>query len=335
MVQDPHAHPSDTFHYLEEFMAYFSGVRERSPRTLREYRYELRCFFRWLKRERLGLQKTDLEEIDISDIDLEFLRRVQLSEVYRYISWLANERSNAAASRARSISAIRSFFNYMTGKLHLLETNPVAELEGPKIQKSLPRYLNPEESAELLRCAATADSRFSERDLCILMLFLNCGLRLSELTGLDVEDVKDGQIRILGKGNKERILYLNEISKAALDRYLAVRPLPASSEGNPLFVSRNRRRISNRSVQNIVKKYIEAAGLDSRKYSTHKLRHTAATLLYQYGHVDLRSLQQILGHESVATTEIYTHVGDEQLREAVSQNPLNHLSLDELSEHRS
>lgn len=276
------------------------------------------------KHRNLVAEDQAFEEISITDIDEDFLRSVKLSEMYRFVAWLGNERDNGPASRSRRISAIRTFYNFLSTKAKIIEYNPAAELESPKQMKKLPRYLSVDESISVLSEAANSDDQFSSRDYCILTLFLNCGMRLSELCSINLSDIAEETLTVMGKGGKERTIYLNSICIQAIDDYLPERLEPKSEEKNdPLFVSRNRRRISQRAVQNIVKKYIVKAGLDPKKYSAHKLRHTAATLMYQYGQVDLRSLQQILGHTSVSTTEIYTHINDEMLHQAVENNPLN------------
>lgn len=314
----------DTFPRLDAFFDYFMGVRERSPKTIREYRYDLRLFFRWLKKEkRLVPTSLLLDEIPLSDIDDTFLNEVRLQDLYRYLSWLVQERQEGASARSRKVSSLRSFFNYLSTKIQVIEQNPTEGLESPKKAKALPRYLDLSESQQLIRQVAHSDDPSRYRDYCILVLFLNCGMRLSELCGIDVNDIKDGTIRVTGKGNKERTLYLNALCLEALEHYIPHRIKPSDPHCQALFTSRNRRRISQRAVENLVKKHLQNAGLDPRRYSAHKLRHTAATLLYQYGSVDLRSLQQILGHESVATTEIYTHVNNGMLQEAVDRNPLN------------
>ncbi|NLM19090.1 MAG: tyrosine recombinase XerC [Clostridiaceae bacterium] len=315
----------NTFYWLEEFFSYFSGIKARAPGTIQEYRYDLEMFFRFLKKHRnLVSEDQAFEEISITDIDEEFLRSVKLSEMYRFIAWLGNERDNGPASRSRRISAIRTFYNFLSTKAKIIEYNPAAELESPKQTKKLPRYLSVDESISVLSEAANSDDQFSSRDYCILTLFLNCGMRLSELCSINISDIAEDTLTVMGKGGKERTIYLNSICIQAIDDYLPERLEPKPEEKNaPLFISRNRRRISQRAVQNIVKKYIVKAGLDPKKYSAHKLRHTAATLMYQHGQVDLRSLQQILGHTSVSTTEIYTHINDEMLHQAVENNPLN------------
>ena len=233
------------------------------------------------------------------------------------------ELRNNTATRARKTSTLRLFFKYMSVQTHRLDSNPADLLEAPKIKQSLPKYLSLEDSLELLN---SVDGENGRRDYCILTIFLNCGLRLSELCGLDLSDISsDGTMTVTGKGNKERMVYLNDSCKTSIKRYLEVRPhegLPADSK-NALFISRNRKRISPRTVEHIVTSYIKKAGLDGRGLSTHKLRHTAATLMYRHGHVDIRVLKDILGHANLGTTQIYTHVSDEQIKAAIDSNPLS------------
>ncbi len=312
---------------LDEFLIYFGGIKARSKRTIQEYHYDLLLFLRFLKRLRGDVPaKTPLEEISIEDVDAEFLNAVKLSEIYRFISYLAQERDNGPAARARRVASLRAFFDYLHQKARVIDQNPTAELESPKQPKRLPQYLDLGESLALLEAVAEDDSPFASRDYAIITLFLNCGMRLSELCGIDLSDWQGDTIRVIGKGDKERTIYLNHAAQKALANYLEDRPedVKAGHE-NAMFLSRNKQRISDRAVQNLVKKHLKAAGLDTSKYSVHKLRHTAATLMYQHGNADLRSLQQILGHESVATTEIYTHVNSEQLHRAVENNPLNQM----------
>ena len=240
-----------------------------------------------------------------------------------------NERNNNAATRARKASTLRIFFRYLTLQEHLLEVNPAELLESPKTKQSLPKHLTLEDSINLLR---SVEGQNSERDYCILTLFLNCGLRLSELVGLNLSDIKsDGSLRVLGKGNKERVVYLNQACINAINAYLQVRPnegVPVNYK-NALFISRNMRRISNKTVQHIVKTYLEKSGLGNMGYSTHKLRHTAATLMYQQGNVDVRVLKEILGHANLGTTQIYTHVANKQIENAINSNPLANVKKDD------
>lgn len=315
---------------LRDFLNYMLTIRGRSPKTTHEYFLDLRTFFRYLKQEK-GLVPPDLpfEEIGIGDIDLAFIRDITLSDVYDYLSFMAQERPRqasspstgfglSATSRARKVAALRSFFKYLTDKAAVLEYNPISNLESPKVRKPLPRYLTAEDSLQLLENVGGA---YAERDFCILTLFLNCGMRVSELVGLNLGDFQGDTVRVLGKGGKERTLYLNEACKAAIEAYLPHRIKPHEQDKYAFFVSRNRNRINVQTVKWLVKKHVREAGLDSDKLSPHKLRHTAATLMYQNG-VDIRSLQTILGHENLNTTMIYTHVENADLREATTKNPL-------------
>lgn len=310
---------------IREFLGYIGTIRGKSPKTVEEYYLDLRTFFRYIKLCRnLVPEKTDFEEISISDVDLDLIKTIDLTQVFEYMNYLSSERHNSAITRSRKVSSLRSFFNYLTNKTGKLSSNPVKELETPKRRKSLPKYLTLEQSLELL---AKVDGPYKERDYCILILFLNCGMRLSELVNLNLTDFHEGSstVKITGKGNKERIVYLNDACTDALKKYLAVRPHDGLHDRNALFISKQRKRISPKTVQYIVKKYLAEIDLGGPGYSVHKLRHTAATLMYQHGHVDIRVLKDILGHENLSTTEIYTHLSSEQMANAAQANPLSHV----------
>ncbi len=310
---------------IRDFLNYMLTIKGKSENTIQEYFYDLRLFFRFMKQYKNHIDDSiDFDDIDISDINIEFIESITLSDLYEFMSFLSRERNNNSNSRARKVASIKSFFNYLTTKAKLLDYNPASELESPKVLKRLPKYLNIQESKKLL---AVIDGKHKERDYAIITLFLNCGLRLSELVNININDIKGGTLTVIGKGNKERTIYLNNACIKAIDAYLKVRPVNAVKDKNALFISERRQRISNKTVQHIVKKYITLAGLDPERYSAHKLRHTAATLMYKYGNVDIRALQQILGHESVSTTEIYTHVDNTQLRNAVDSNPLANVEM--------
>ena len=284
----------------------------------------MQTFFRYLLSIRGKVPKgTDFESIDISTVDKELISSVTISDLYAFIVYCKNERGNNAATRARKTSTLRIFFKYLTSQIHLIEVNPAELLEAPKVKSALPHHLTLEESLELL---SSVEGPNRERDFCILTLFLNCGMRLSELCGLNLSDIRpDGTIRLLGKGNKERIVYLNDACTSAITSYLAVRPNEGVKyeDKNALFISRNKRRISNKTVQHLVQTYLEKAGLGGQGFSTHKLRHTAATLMYQHGNVDIRVLKDILGHANLGTTQIYTHISDKQIKQAIDSNPLS------------
>ena len=317
---------------LRDFLSYHETVKAHSRRTVDEYYLDLRNFFRYMKQIRdPALSDKTLDEIDIMDVDLDFVASVTLTDIYGYMTYLSRDRIRYpnspnsdyglnAASRARKIATIRSFYNYLTNKMHLLRENPVKDIDSPKLKKTLPKYLTLDESMQLLDAV---DGKNQERDYCILTLFLNCGLRISELVGLNLSDIQADALRVLGKGNKVRIIYLNDACKDALDRWLAVRRPIQGRDANALFLSSRNERISRSMVHAMVKKRLGEAGIDSTQYSSHKLRHTAATLMLQNG-VDVRAVQEVLGHDHLNTTEIYTHIDSNSLRVAAKANPLSH-----------
>ena len=318
---------------LRDFLSYHETIKAHSKRTVDEYFLDLRNFFRYMKQIRdPALSGKSLDEIDIMDVDLDFVASVTLTDIYGYMTYLSRDRVQHhnspnsdyglnAASRARKIATIRSFYNYLTNKTHQLRENPVKDIDSPKLQKTLPKYLTLDESIQLLD---SVDGKNQERDYCILTLFLNCGLRISELVGLNLNDIQDDALRVLGKGNKVRIIYLNDACQDALKRWLAVRRPIQGRDQNALFLSSRDERISRSMVHAMVKKRLGAAGIDSTQYSSHKLRHTAATLMLQNG-VDVRAVQEVLGHDHLNTTEIYTHIDNESLRVAAKANPLSHV----------
>ena len=327
----------DSPRVLIDFLVYHETIRGHSKNTVNEYYLDIRNFLRFLKVSRnLVPRDSELDEVDILDVDVAFLQQVTLMEVYEYLAYLSRDRiknKNAddvqygltATSRARKIASIRSFFKYLTVKARLLEDNPLADLDAPKIPKSLPRYLTLEESQKLL---IAIDGKNKTRDYCIICLFLNCGLRISEIVGLNVSDVRNDSLRVLGKGNKTRMVYLNDACVRAINEYMAERKLIAAIDKNALFLSNRRKRMSTDAVHAMVKKTLKAAGLDATKYSSHKLRHTAATLMLSNG-VDVRTLQEVLGHDHLNTTQIYTHVDNTELRIAAAANPLASFMLDD------
>ncbi len=321
--------------FVRNFLMYNETVKGKSSKSIDEYFLDLQTFFRYLLLSR-GLVSSVIEfdKIDISGIDVNLIKTVTLSDLYAFIVYCKNERGNNAATRARKVSTLRIFFRYLTVQEHLLDVNPAEMLESPKIKQSLPKHLSLDDSLKLLNSVIGQNS---ERDYCILTLFLNCGMRLSELVSLNITDIKsDGSLVITGKGNKERLVYLNSACLNAINDYLKVRPTEGVhlNDKNALFISRNKRRISNKTVQHIVKTYLEKAGLGDMGYSTHKLRHTAATLMYQEGDVDIRVLKEILGHANLGTTQIYTHVANKQIQSAINANPLANVKNGHKSEEK-
>ena len=305
---------------LRDFLVYHETIQGHSRRTVDEYYLDLRNFFRFLKRDKkLVPDNVPMDQIPIDDVGIDLIRAVTLTDIYTYMNYLSRDRRLNNASRARKVATIRSFYKYLTNKAKLLDVNLVQDLDAPRLKKALPKYLDLDESLELLD---HVEGKNAIRDYCILTLFLNCGLRISELVGLNKTDVRGDQLRVLGKGNKERVLFLNDACQRALADWMTERDAMTLVDQNALFVTlQNRRRITRDAVHKLVKKHLADAGLDSTQYSAHKLRHTAATLMLQNG-VDVRTLQEVLGHDHLNTTQIYTHVDSDELRVAAKANPL-------------
>lgn len=306
---------------VQQFLLYIEAIKGHSELSVIEYASDLRTFFRFLARHKnLVSSNIDDSEIDLSPIDINFIKGITLNDAYQFLIYLKQERKNNETTRARRVIAIRRFFIYLTDNLGLLESNPMKNLDIPKTKKSLPKYLTLEEAEKLL---AVVDGKYKERDYAIITLFLNCGMRLAELVSIDYNDIKaDGSLVITGKGNKERNVYLNTACLAAINNYLKVRPNEGVKD-RALFLSARNQRISPKTVQHIVYSNLEKAGLGDRGLSVHKLRHTAATLMYQHGDVDLLLLKEILGHENLGTTEIYTHISSDATKKAIEANPLS------------
>ena len=310
---------------IKDYINYIRTVKGKTDKTADNYFRDLHLFFRFIKFHKGLVDKVEtIEEIDISDIDCDLLKSITFDDVNEFIYYLHSERNNNEKSRARRISTLKSFFRFYTNNKGIISINPVEELESPKIRKTLPKYLSLEESLKLLN---SVDGPFKERNYCIITLFLNCGLRLSELCAININDINldECMFKVRGKGNKERIVYLNDACINALKDYLQVRLASTSAEKQALFISRNGKRISPRTVELMVENILKKAGLYGQGYTVHKLRHTAATLMYQHGNVDIRVLQQVLGHENLGTTEIYTHLSNDQVKKASEANPLAHL----------
>ena len=315
---------------LRDFLTYHETIQGHSQKTVDEYFLDLRTFFRYIKIEKGRVPRsTPLDEISISDVDLALVKSVTLADIYAYLSFLSRDREKnarnpslgfglAASSRARKVATIRSFYKYLVTKAKIMEESPIQELDSPRMRQSLPRYLTLDESIQLLE---SIDGDNSERDFCIITLFLNCGVRISELVGLNLTDIRGDRMRVLGKGNKERVVYLNTACQSAIGDWLAVRSRSGAADPYALFITRKHTRVTKAGVHYMLKQRFAAAGLDSSKYSAHKLRHTAATLMLQNG-VDVKAVQEVLGHEHLNTTEIYTHIDNEALRIAARANPL-------------
>lgn len=326
---------------LRDFLTYHENIKGQSPRTISEYYLDLRMFLRFIRLMRNDMPlNTPLEDIPIKDIDLKFIETITTSEIFDFLSYLANDRAInpdspapdygiEPSARARKLSAIKSFYKYLTVRTKQLTENPVADLEYPKLRKSLPKYLTFSQSSALLQAVSGQNQK---RDYAILMLFLNCGIRRSELVGLNLSDVYEDRIRVLGKGNKERFVYFGSACRKAIDAYLPVRHKQVLSDNRALFGSRDSNRISVTAVHRLVKKALLQAGLDATQYSAHKLRHTAATMMLSGG-VDVKTVQEVLGHENLNTTQIYTHIENTELKIAAEANPLSKLDFAEQEEN--
>lgn len=322
---------------LRDFLSYHENIKAQSPKTISEYYLDLRMFLRFIKLMRSDMSiTTRLDEISIKDVDIEFVRSITTSDVFEFLSYLANDRNPnpdspysetgiEAAARARKLSAIKSFYKYLTVRTKQLQENPVADLEYPKLRKSLPKYLTLDQCQALLSSVSGSNQK---RDYAILMLFLSCGIRRSELVGLNITDVYEDRIRVVGKGNKERFVYFGTPCRKAIDDYLIERNKKVLSDNRALFGSRDNNRISVTAVHRLVKKALLTAGLDPNQFSTHKLRHTAATLMLSNG-VDVKTVQEVLGHENLNTTQIYTHIENTELKIAAEANPISRLSANE------
>ena len=322
---------------LRDFLIYHETIKGQSPRTIDEYYLDLRMFLRFMKLMRNDMPiHTRLDDINIKDVDLDFIRTITTSDIFDFLSYLANDRTPnpdapapdygiSPAARARKLSALKSFYKYLTVRTKQLTENPVADLEYPKLRKSLPKYLTLEQSAALLKAVSGPNEK---RDYAILMLFLNCGIRRSELLGLNLTDVYEDRIRAVGKGNKERFVYFGTSCRKAIDAYLPERNKKVLTDNRALFGSRDNNRISVTAVHRLVKKALLQAGLDSTQFSAHKLRHTAATMMLSGG-VDVKTVQEVLGHENLNTTQIYTHIENTELKIAAEANPLSKLDFSE------
>ncbi len=328
---------SDIPQILRDFLTYHETIKGQSSMTISEYYLDLRMFFRFMKLMRNELPiHSKLDDIPIKDVDLEFVRSITTSDIFDFLSYLANDRTQnpdslapdygiSTTARARKLSALKSFYKYLTVRTKQLQDNPVADLEYPKLRKSLPKYLTLDQASRLLQSVSGVNEK---RDYAILMLFLNCGIRRSELVGLNISDVFQDRIRVVGKGNKERFVYFGTPCRKAIDTYMAVRNEMVLTDNRALFGSRNGNRISVSAVHRLVDKALLQAGLDTTQFSAHKLRHTAATMMLSGG-VDVKTVQEVLGHENLNTTQIYTHIENTELKIAAEANPLSKLDFSE------
>ncbi len=329
--------PEKNPEFLNDFLNYSATILNKSENSVKEYNYDMAHFLKFIK---FKYKLTDVNDeefiktIDISDFDLETLKKITLQDIHAFLAYLKTCYQSKPATLARKASTIRVFFHFMCNKTKKIPVNPAQDLENPKLDKRLPKYLTLDQSKELLEAASNSSISSghgnhdnSERNFAMITILLNCGVRLAELVNINISDIdfENNKLNVIGKGNKERTIYLNKACMKAINEYLKVRPVDGVkfNSRDALFLSEQKKRISRRTVQYVVKQELKIAGIEkAEKYSVHKLRHTAATLMYKYGNVDIRALQELLGHESISTTEIYTHVDNEQIRNAVESNPL-------------
>lgn len=299
-------------------------IKGVSSNTVKEYYYDLSNFLKFIKIRLKLIGDVEFKDIDISDITIDHIKQVKLTDLHAYISYADKKLKNGSSAKARKVASARSFFDYLHLRANLIEDNPAIGLESPKGEGRNPVYLTLDQANHLLNTVLeNKNELFKSRDYAIILLFLTCGLRLSELASIDIDKIQDDNtLSVIGKGNKERLVFLNDACREAIEQYLELRPRD-NKDKKALFLSVRKQRMSNRAIQHMIDRYLEKAGFDTSVYSTHKLRHTAATLMYKYGNVDIRALQEILGHESVSTTQIYTHLDDERLRDAIKSNPLS------------
>lgn len=314
---------------LDDYLNYLLTIKGRSNLTVKEYYYDLKRFLKFIimRKKLFGYNlNSDINEVSILSINKRDILDIDITDLHAYISYCDSYYNDSTKTKARKISAIKSWFKYLHNTVELIDKNPSEKLELPKLQKRNPVYLTLSESEKVINAIKLEENEFNRaRDLCIILIFLTCGLRISELTGINIESIKDDKLNVIGKGNKERTVFLNENCLYAIKCYLKLRPI--TPDITALFISSHKKRISNRSIQIRLKKYIQLAGLDPNIYTPHKLRHTAATLMYKYGDVDIRTIQSILGHTSVATTQIYTHLDDDDIKKGISKNPISKLKI--------
>lgn len=317
---------------IDDFLGFLSSSKGASENTIKEYYYDLRTFMRFILIRRGIVEDIDFKDIDIDLVDLDLIKSIKKEDIYSFTSFLDRKMKNSNRTKNRKLSSIRTFFKYLSTKVDLIEYNPAEDIDSPKIERSLPVYLDLDEAMSILKEISNSNQqpKYKSRDYAIVTLFLNCGMRLSELSSLNLDDIKTNILRVTGKGRKQREIFLNNACRDALDEYLKFRP---DVDDEALFLSMRNNRMNNRSIQHMVEKHIKNSGLDTSKYTVHKLRHTAATLMYQYGSADIRSLQEILGHESVSTTQIYTHVNNRALKETIENNPLSNINYNQNNEN--
>lgn len=316
--------------FLSNYLKYKRYIDFGAQTTTDETFFDLRTLFRYVKlylydkNKLVNITKEEFKKIDITDVTIEDLEKMNQNDLQNYLFFLDSTLENVSKTRNRKLASMKRLYEYLETN-NLINVNPTKWMQSATIEKRQPKYLDLKESKQLLANTINSDSRYKIRNYAIICIFLNCSLRLSELVGINLTDLKidnsEQSLRVTGKGNKQRILYLNSAVCEAINTYLKVRPPldKSNKDYNALFLSSREKRISQRSVQDIIKselkELMESKGKESAKYHTHTLRHSCATLLYNEANVDIFVLKRILGHESLVATEVYTHVSDKKLRE--------------------
>ena len=315
--------------FLNNFLKYKRFIEFEAKTTTDQLYFALRTFLRYIKlylydNDKLEtITRDEFQIIDVSNVTIKDLKKINSFELEKYLKFLSDKLKNDNKTRNRKLASCKRLFEYLYVN-NLINYNPTKSMTSVRTEKRLPKYLNLDESKKLLSVTINSNQVNKIRNYAITCIFLNCSIRLSELTGINLSDIKidktEKTIRIHGKGNKERLLYLNAAVCEAIKAYIEVRPKLGKEfkDYNALFLSSQKKRISNRTVEQIIKDNLSKAlnkDLDVKEYKTHTLRHTGASLLYNENNVDIFILKRILGHKSLDSTQIYTHVSNKKMKE--------------------
>lgn len=320
---DPLSYP-DCPPLLDRYIKHSIAISNKAKRTVNSYVVDILLFLRFYARlSGKVAENTNLKDIKVKTMTDAEICAVTADDIFSFLYFLADDRKNSPGTRKHKLSSLHSFYNYILLVEKAIDKNPVNYVERPStkgLATRPPKFLELDQSKALLK---TIDGQFQERDYCMILLFLTCGMRLSELTRINLKDFSDKTLKIVGKGNKPRTVPLNQMCLEAIADYRAIRDgLPNLVDKDAMFVSkRTGKRIGNRQVEKIVTKYIAESGLQATGCTTHSLRHSAATMYYRAG-VDLQQIARILGHSSTKVTEIYTHIDESSLAEIIDNSPL-------------
>lgn len=323
-----HKQPVPAPPVVQDFLSYLVGIKNQSRNTAYEYSIDLRAFFEFYLTRHKNAAKDDSRDDAYLHMTIADVQNIDRIDIADYLYYMSNK-GLAPATRARKLASVRAYFDYMCYKTYRLEDNPCEMVESPAFKRKLPVFLTEEDCLELLEAIRHSLDKNTARDYLIITLFMCCGLRIDELVGVNVGDIRpyqesgaDGlQLVVTGKGSKQRTIYLPQLCIEAYHNYADKRPEPKDRREKALFISQKGQRLSHRAIERMVKKYFVKANLDATRLSPHKLRHTAATNMLN-ANTDIRVIQQALGHETLQTTQIYAHVSNASLREAFLNNSL-------------